>query len=481
MIKQRLVQAVVFLVFVFIALYLIKTGGERGLLSVMSILSGGLTVAWIIFSGNRWWILMPVSVAFGGTFLYEYKFYVHEITLSICLVTLLPVIALRRKDIPERTPLPGSFYALLGLFVFNWVASCYALEVQNAASFGSITRTYLHGFWGVLFAVLFYKYGLLKPRVLLGLIYAAYLARAFLGGLAFLMEDFLEIPKVGFALTSATAGVYDFRVTGIQLVLLGFVFAKLAKSFSWRIINLGVMFLGVILVGLGGGRVAVGMICCVPLIWGVIQKKMGMLVLISVFGLSMLFVINQYPYLLYELPTTVQRALSVLVAESSTKGVDWQSWNQASDYWHRYLRELGWAQWTQSPLTILFGNRVEAFSEAYNAYSVTLEIKAEIAAKLGVFESGLWTVLGLMGASGFVLYASTFVFLLKTPFLKLKKEGISGPAQALGFIAVIQLSLWVIYSWTAGSFPSYELMMAVFANVACIDEASAKASLISKK
>jgi hypothetical protein len=318
-----------------------------------------------------------------------------------------------------------------------------------------------------LFAVLFYKYGLLKPRVLLGLMFAAYLSRALLGALAFVLEDFFQIPKVGFAFTSATAGVYDFRVTGIQLVLLGFVFSEMAKSLSWRVLNFGVMAMGVIMVALGGGRVTVGMICCIPLIWGV---------LISALGLSLLFAINQYPYLLYELPPTAQRALSILVTESSTKWVDWHTYNQASDYWHRYLSELGWKRWSQTPLTLIVGNHVSPLDEAFNAYSATLEVKAEIAAALGTFESGLWTVLVLVGALGAGLYASAFKFLLSRPFSMLKREGIASPAHALGFMAVIQVSVWAVFSWTAGGFPSYELMMAVFANVACSDEESARVS-----
>jgi hypothetical protein len=265
-------------------------------------------------------------------------------------------------------------------------------------------------------------------------------------------------------------------VTGIQLVLLGFVFSEMAKSLSWRVLNFGVMAMGVIMVALGGGRVTVGMICCIPLIWGVIRKKMGMLVLISALGLSLLFAINQYPYLLYELPPTAQRALSILVTESSTKWVDWHTYNQASDYWHRYLSELGWKRWSQTPLTLIVGNHVSPFDEAFNAYSATLEVKAEIAAALGTFESGLWTVLVLVGALGAGLYASAFKFLLSRPFSMLKREGIASPAHALGFMAVIQVSVWAVFSWTAGGFPSYELMMAVFANVACSDEESARVS-----
>jgi len=471
-VKQKILRAFILLAFVFGSLYLIKTSGERGLLSVMSILSGCITLAWIIFSGNNWWILMPVSVAFGGTFLYEYKFYVHEISLIICMIALLPVVALRRKDLPRRGPLPWSFYGLLAVFVINCATSCYMSESQEAASLGSIARAFLQGFWAVLFGVLFYWYGLLKPRLLLSLLYVAFLARAALGIVVAIFEDFFVIPKVGFAFMSATAGVFDFRVTGIQLALIGYVFAQLAKQNLWKMINYGIMIVAVLLVALGGGRVSVGMICSVPLVWGLIQKRIGTLAVICALGLSLIFILNQYPSMLYKFPDTAQRALSMLVAETSTKWMDWHTYNQASDYWHSYLSELGWQRWTQNPMTLILGNRVSSFDETFNAYSVTLEIKAEIAARLGSFESGLWTVLVLVGGAGALLYIGIFYFLLRQPFDLLRKEGIKSPAHAFAFLAIIQLSLWILFCWIAGGFPSYELMMAIFAKAACTDEKS---------
>ncbi|MEI6167040.1 MAG: hypothetical protein WCS52_07585 [bacterium] len=469
--KHKTLQFTLFLAVIFLAIYLVKTSAEGGMIGAASIVSGLATLAWIVFSGNSWWILLPVSVAFGGTFLFEYKFYTHEISLIICVIALLPVIALRRKDMPQRVPLSWSFFGLFSLFVVNWVTSCYMADSQDAGNLGSITRAFLHGFWGILFGILFYWYGLLKPRFLLRAMYGAYLARAFLAGVASLFENFFVIPKVGFAFMSATSGIYDFRVSGIPIVLLGFVFAKMAKNKFWKAIHYGVIVMAVFLVALGGGRVSIGMVCTIPLIWSLVQRKMGRLAMISALVLALIFILNQYSSLLYELPSTAQRALSILVNETSTKWVDWHTYNQASDYWHRYLGELGLQRWTQSPLTVLTGNRVESFDETFNAYSVTLEIKAEIAAKLGAFESGLWTVLALMGVVGASLYVGVFRFLLGQPFLVLKKDGIIGPVQALGFIAIIQFSLWVIFCWIAGGFPSYELMMAVFANVACSDEA----------
>jgi hypothetical protein len=471
-IKHQILQIALFLSVIFGALYLIKASGEGGVISAMSIVSGLATIAWIIFAGNSWWILLPLSVAFGGTFLFEYKFYTHEISLVICVISLLPVIVLRRRDLPQRGSLPWTFYGLIILFVVNWAYSCYAAESLDAGDLGSITRAYLHGFWAILFCILFYRYGLLKSRFLLRALYVAYFARAILAGVAFLFEDFLVIPKVGFAFMSAIAGVYDFRVSGIALALFGFVFAKIATRNFWKAIHYGVMVMAVFLVGLGGGRVSVGMICCIPLIWSVIQRRMGRLAFVSACVLILIFAINQYSYLLYELPQSAQRALSVLVTESSTKDMDWHARNQASDYWHRYLGELGWKRWTQTPLTLIFGNQVMPFDETFNAYSVTLEIKAEIASRLGAFESGLWSVLALMGATGAFLYFCIFVFLLRQPLNILRKEGLHDLAHAFAFIAIIQLSLWVLFCWTAGGFPSYELMMAALANVACSDAAA---------
>ena len=468
--KQRLLFSAVSLAFAALAILLIKKSAAQGLLSVSSFLAGGLTLGWIAASSHHWWLLMPVAVAFGGIFFYSHKLFPHEIALLICSLALLPVITLRRKELPDRPRLPGPFLGLLSLFIVNWAVSFYVSDSQDIRSLGSLSRAYLHGFWAVLFAALFYGYGILKPRLLLGVLYVVFLSRMLLAGVAFLFENVFAMPQAGFAAMSAILGVIDLRVTGLQMALLAFVFAKLAARNVWKTVNYGIMILAGILVALGGGRVSVGMIFAAPLIWCTIRRQFGLLAFVSALGLSLMLLLNQKPDLLYTLPLTAQRALSFLITETSTKWVDWHIYNVGSDYWHRYLGELGWQRWTQSPVTVLFGNRVAAYDEVYNAAYVTIEMKAEIASRLGYFESGLWNVLVLLGALGAFFYFRIFGFLLGHPYALIKKEGILTPAHALGYLAVILTALWALFCWTAGGFPSYELMMAVFAKVACSDE-----------
>jgi hypothetical protein len=471
MLKRRLLEIAVSLGFVGFGLALIKRSGTQGVVSLLPVLGVCATLVWFVVAGNLWWLPMPFSVAFGGTFLYQHKLYPHELALIICLFTLLPVIALRRKELPERGPLPFSVYALGALFILNWIISSYVSDKQDVGSLGSLSRPYLSGFWAVLFGILFYRYGLLRPRFLLGLLYAAYLIRALLAGLSYVFENLFVVPQVGFVFSSAILGVYDFRVAGIQTALMAFVFAKTAPNKAWRIVNYGILVLSGLAVILGGGRVSAAMIFSIPLIWCLIRRKFGTLASISVLGLSALITLNQNPDMLYKLPDPARRALSIFVTETSTKWLDWHTLNQASNYWHRYLAELGWQQWTESPQTVLIGNRVKPFDEAYEAFSASIELKAEIAAKLGAFEAGLWTVLVMMGALGALLYLRIFTFLLRQPLALLRNEGISSPAHALAFLAVIPALLWVLFCWTVGAFPSSELMMAFFARVACSDVA----------
>ncbi len=473
--KRRILQASLTLGCALLALSFIKRSAEQGLMNVTATLTKYLVLAWAVVAGDKWWVIMPVSVAVGGTFFYEYKLYPHELALLLCALALLPVIALKRKPFPDRAPLPLSCYGLLGLFAINWAVSVYAADFRDFGRVGSLTRPYLQGLWALLFGILFYRYGLLKPRLLLGLLYAAFLVRALLSVGAFFFADVVTNPKFGFAFMSETLGVHDLRQAGIQTVLLGFMFAKLAKGNIWKAVNYGIMGMAAILVALGGGRVSVVMVCVIPLIWGFIRKKWGLMTGISAVGLGLVIFINQNTHMLYKLPPTARRALSVLVAETSTSWVDWHISNQSSNYWHRYLAEMGWKRWTRNPATFLFGDRVKPFDEAYHAYSTSLETRAEIAAQLGSYESGLWSILGVLGAVGAGLYIALFRHFLGPVLSAVRKEGVRDAAHALGCLAIIQFALWSLFCWTAGGLPSYELMMAFFAHVACSDDLSRRA------
>ena len=469
-IKGKILQVVIISVLVCSSLALISKVGTQGGMSVIPALAAIAAVSWVVFSGEKWWIVTPVAIAFGGTLLVEYKFYAHEMALVLCILALFPVIALRRPTLQARPSLPGVAYVLLILFAVNWVRSLYGLDADvDFGDIGSLSRSYLHGVWALLFGILFYRYGILKPALILRLLYGTFFLRAVLGGLAVFFQDVLPIPKMGFILSGMTLGLGDYRITGIQLGMLAFIHSQLSLRPSVKTFHYLVLLVSVIIAALGGGRVSVVMICVIPLIFAFLRRQYSLVAMSAAMVLILVVALNQYPDILYRLPEGMRRSLSILVSESSTRWLDWHEFNQLSNMWHQKLGELGFARWTESPVTVLCGNHVEPFNELFNAYSATWEMKAEVAAKMGLYEAGLWTVLGLLGMVGLYAYAALFIFLLKNPFVELQRNGIISPTQGLFFIALVGVFLWAGFSWIAGGFPSYELMMAFLAKAAYDD------------
>lgn len=468
LIKTRIVQVLVGLATVVAALYIIQVTGREGILSALNILFMLAAMAWVVFSGDAWWMAVPFSVAFGGAFSMEHRFYPHEIALILSVLALIPVVVMRRTALPSRPALPSMVIGLLLLFIVNWAVSVYMLERFEVKHVGSITRAYMNGAWAVAFGVLFYRFGRLNPLLLLRLLYGAFLVRAVMVLVLYVFESWFPAVESGFMFSGATSGLSDYRTIGIPLGLLAFSLGSQASRVVAKAFHYAILSLAIVGIAVGGGRVVVGMACVVPVVWAVLRRRVGSLAVVGAVLLMLVVVLNRHPETLYRLPEGAQRALSVLVTESSTRWLDWHDRNRLSNMWHQRLMTLGMQRWTESPSAFLFGNRVEPLP-AYIGYAITWESGAELAAKLGTYESGLWTVLGLTGLAGGLCYIGLFVFLLKAPFRLLRAEGVVAPVHALAFVALVGAVLWAMFSWIAGGFPSYELMMAFLSSVASED------------
>ena len=441
------------------ALYLLNVVGEQGIWGVANVMVWALPVVWIIFAGTRWWMLMPVAVAFGGAFVMEHKLFTHEIALPLSVMALLPLLATRRQGAYDRERIPLAVWVLLGVFVFNLVRSILISEWAGMGGGGSIFRAYFHGLWAVLFFVVFYRYG--STRYLKGLLlvlFATYLLRARTGVISFYMGERARIPGLNFVMGGG--GIWDLRLTGIQLVLFSFAFFHFATSRWIKILTLATVGLSVWLVLIGGGRASLGMICVIPVAWAIIRRRFGWFAVACCVLALMVVILNQRSDLIYRLPDRAQRTVSILVGESSTKWLDWHVDLRASNEWHKRLSELGVERWTESVSTFLTGNRIEPYRDLFEAYSVTIEDRAQIAARMGLYESGLWTVMTPLGLVGFLSYAVVLWVLLRGPVRVLVEEGVCELPHIFYFLAVVELVLWVTFCWISGGYPSHELMMA---------------------
>ena len=469
-ISRRISQTTIIGLGIGIAVWLVTVIGESGLYGLMIAILALAPIAWIVFAGPRWWMLMPLSVIFGGFFVLDFKIFTHEIALPLCLLALLPMLATRRLTRIRRAPLPPATWLLLLLFAGKAVASLYISQSEGSGGAGNIARIYFHGLWAIVFMTAFHLFGETRHlKTLLVLAYAIALSRVMVGFLVFILQRYIYIPYLNYVLGGTAQGLADFRFIGLQLAILSGVCFLWASGRWTRLFHAVITLASGVLVVMSGGRVSVGMLCGLPLIWALVR---GQFRWISAFGTMLLITVvflNQRPDLVYHLPEEAQRALSILIRESSTRWTDQHENVRASNEWHRRLIELGFARWTESPLTVVFGNRVEAYSKGYESYSATMEVRAQIAARMGLYESGLWTVLGILGAVGLLMYLRLLYFCLKGPFLELRHHGVRDLSHVFYLWAVLSVGLWAAFSWIAGGYPSYELMLAGFAKAAFED------------
>lgn len=465
------------------ALYLIQLTGERGPLSLAITVSMLLPVVWIVFAGPVWWMAVPICVAFGGALMVGYRIMLHELALLIAIVAMIPFVAVHpASSRPRRGRLTWMLYALALLLIGNWAVSSYVWYLQSPNGIGTMTRSYMHAFWSVLFAILLYRYGPMKGlKVLLAILYTTCLVRVVIGIVAESLGVITTPTPSGFVFSGSVLGLADLRFAGLQLLLLSFACWQFARSRWAQLLHLVSAIGAIWLVGLGGGRASLGMLCMVPLVWSILRRRLAWFSVAAAVVVLLVVLLNQRVDLVYRLPNTVQRAVSVLIVESSTRGIDWHERLRSSNEWHHRLTTLAIERWLESPATFFFGNRVEPYDEAFDALSATIDMKAEIAARLGLYESGLWSVLAVHGAVGMALYLGVFIWLLAKPARQLRTEGIRNVRHVYYFLGVVTSVLWVTMSWIAGGFPSQELMLAAIARAVYEDSITTETGVPATK
>jgi hypothetical protein len=469
--QRRMTIPILFCMMCGVGMYLVNLIGTSGPYIFALFFTAAFLIVWIFCAGPGWWLPLPAAVTFGGAFFFAgFKIHLHEMAFPLCVLALLPAVALgRTANVSTRAPLSRSVWLLVGLFVIEWLFSFFVLKSRGMGGGGSLSRVYFHGFWPVLFLVLFYSFGdsrLLRAALIL--MWVACILRVIVATAAFFATDLLYLPYLNFVFSSST-GVVDFRFSGIQLLLLGLCLAYMSRARTFKVLNLAMALFGAGLILFGGGRVSVGMLCTIPMFWGLLMRRTGTLVVASSLILAVVIFLNRQPEVIYQFPPTVQRALSILVRESRAGGVDWHEDLRGSNEWHRRLGELGRQRWLSSPVTFLVGARAEPYDENFATRGQSVERRMQVAAGMGLYESGLWTVLGLTGICGVLIYSGVFWYLLKDVARSIWREGLTTAAHVIGSMALVEVALWVLFSWFAGGFPSQELLMAILARFAWED------------
>jgi len=431
-------------------------------------------------SPRWWWIPVPASFAAGGVLYFGFKLYAHELTLLLCSLPLFFAVALRFRSFYQyRNVLPWTYY-LLGAYLCAHLAwSVGAARILGEGGTGNILRHYSWALWPLIFGMLFVWFGSTKYlKTALYLLLGAYLLRVVVTILSDKIGGFFYIPYINYVLPGSTPGeTDDLRNSGLGLAAFAAVFACMARKWQLRTVYLALLGLGFLGLLLGGGRVAIAMGLLVPVLAALATKRFMLIVSAGAAGLLFIAALNLNPAFLDHTDPRVQRTLSILVLEKGA--VQAHADTAMSNFWHQRLRTIAIDRWTADTGSFFFGNRVKKFDAellfVHSQQEWSFERAIDQAADVGAYETGWFSVLANSGLFGFACYFALIVQFIRRPFLHLYQHGIKDQIGAISFISVYFTSMWSLFGWTFGAYPSFEIMLLIVANVAIYDQARERA------
>ncbi|MBV9659305.1 MAG: hypothetical protein JO295_14490 [Verrucomicrobia bacterium] len=437
--------------------------GSSDFAMLLLMLGVPLLCGWIVFARDHWWLPMPFALGLGGMITIPFKVYAHELALLFCLLGLLPQLIIRRKKLEQnRPPLPLIFFALFGYIVIHYIGCLLYNHANNIGGEGNVSRAYMNALWPFLFGLVFYHFGSTRfLRQAIILTYAALLIRMCFGLINYRLDEVFVIPAINY-----TIDPQDLRSSGLTLTILALLCAVATETSRLaRVWHSAVGIVAVYATLLGGSRQGFAVLFLIPVQLCLVLRK-WVLLSASILTAGVFFIlINVQPESLEVLPNQIQRALSVILVDKPRLEV--QESVRDSDEWHRVtLPEEGYRRWTRNAGTILFGNGIRAYTTTtYNlAYGRNiLYFWAQVSADVGAYESMLWTVLAVIGATGFILYTLLLFPWFTQTFLFVYRHGITDATAIFTLSACIGVANDFIFCPFAGSFPSAEVYTMVLA------------------
>lgn len=460
---RKVFAVIMAFVVLFMATSLLRAVAYGQAVKIALIVVGTGVAAWAFLAREYWWLLLPAVVSFGGYFYFGFKIMAHEIGLLLCLLPLPLSLATAQSTVRQRRlSLSPSVFLLLGYLVAHLGASAFLAITHHTGGLGSILRVYMHGIWPLAFLIPFYYFGDTKHlKKALALMYLAAILRVILGAIALAFPDILYIPGVNFVLPATASGGTDLRVSSLFLVSFSMCYYAMSRSIVAKVVNVLVIMAATIFVLLGAGRIGMVMFFGYIFFFMLIQKYRFILMFAALAFVCVVGGLNVNPDVLYNFPRPIRRTLSALVLDSRYHAIHKET--RLSNEWHFELARRGQQRWLESPRSFFVGQRVMPFTEAYRAHSANFFSRLEIAAQMGTYEAGLWTVLGVTGVVGLVLYLWVLHYLCRGLLPALWKNGIADHLHAFYFLGILNVTIWLVFAWIAGHFPGNALMLAAIA------------------
>jgi hypothetical protein len=459
-----------------LALVIVAQAVQRGPTSVLFYLAAIGAVIWIVSGRSAWWVPVPLTTALGGLIWVGFRIYTHEMAVLLALASLIPTIALQKRAlIQDRDPAP---FAIKALFIYLSLHLLASLMIQYTESpdfikMGSIFRTYLGGLWGIGFVLLFQRNGSTRiMKIVLMLIYVLLGLRILIGLYTYYFPGLIFFRTFSVFLVLSEHGAMDLRGAPLAMMTLAFGYLSRSRTPLMKLLHVGIIVACEYVMLIGGSRVSAAMGALLPLIWMIINRHYFLVALGASALVSAFVLVNLNPTMLEPLPYPVQRALSIFVIGER---LDVQADQRGSNLWHAELFKEGRDRWLRNLGTIIFGNRIYPFDEAFYSPMMNFYYRLKVAADTARYERSLWTILTTSGLVGGVLFAVAFWKLMRDPARELFRRRIVDVASMVYFIAFVQVSLWLLFIAVSGGFPGSQLMWAGLAYAVWQDEQRARA------
>jgi hypothetical protein len=417
-------------------------------------------VAWSWLGRTAWWVPAFSFSFIGGYIDVGFKVFPHEIGMALSVVACASIVATRPRRLAGRPRLDWSFYVLVAYMLGHMAVSTDLAMAAGSSGTGTIVRAYVNGLWALVFAMLFWRYGDLRHfRTALVLATVFCLMDIALGVFS---PDANKGSVIGIFV--APAGV-DLRTSALAFTSLLVLWFYRCQRDLTKVAIVVAYVAGIYLVFLGGSRVAALSALIAPLLWAIVQRKSSGLLVAIVAAASLFLGINYSADLYNQLPDGVRRSLSKFVV---TRVVREHYDTADSDRWHSMLLGIGFTRWTTDAASFTFGNKIDGW-DAADAHARSLDQLADVSARLTYYENAFSTLTATLGVVGLLLFIRVGYWLYRPFTGYLLRHGIQGQDEALAFVAVQGLVVYVGLCWIVGSYPNSQVVFGSLAAVSFYD------------
>lgn len=465
--KRQFIEGLILVLGTLGAIVLLNLFVEQSPLVIGVVVTALFAVAWMLFSRDLWWLPVPVAVCLGGMVYVGFKIYAYELGVVLAFIAAIPRLASRQVASARAAFMPSALMALFVYLLLRLGTDLY-MAYLDGYQLGNIVRVYMMGLWPLLFAVPLVALGSARRlSSIFWIIYVAALVRTSLGTIGYFFPRIITLTGIQVVLPGIYMEGIELRTSALWLLYLALCGWSLSGRRVHPVHGLVAAF-AVAGVFLGGSRVSLGFMIAIILIWMAVERRYVFLGVFSGVVVSLVVLLNLNHELIYWFPERLQRTLSILMMQSPFHDV--HRMIEGSDEWHRQLGVIGFNRWVSSPLHFLFGQRLVPFPWDLDQLVESFQLRLQISADLGYYESGLWTVLAVTGLVGGYLYWRTFFQLSRPLWRWVWQNGVRTPGKAFAFIGLCSSLVWLGFSWIAGHFPSEPLMFLLIARTAYEDQ-----------